>query len=766
MLEKIIDIQNVGCFEKLEVCSSLRFSKVTLVFGENGWGKSTLADILRSFGKDNPKIVLGRKTLGTSGDQKIILLINRHQAVFAGASWTGNPPPLTVFDQTFVNENLFSGVIVSHDHLKQQYSLVIGAAGVAILQSIQKTEELEKETKDKLNEQKAKLQKIAAGVGLVHMLAADFAALDKLPDAEKAIAAKETEVKRATERNQIQSATLPEPMPVPIAAADFKDSLERSLESVSSEARERMQAHIDEHAKPGVDPDVAHETWLEAGLSYETRDSCPFCGQDLRDRELVDLYGNYFSAAFKDLAANIKKRRQTLAHYENGDFRGAVSSKFKGNAATIANLTNLTNEPFSEQFDFDTVIPALEDASWILDRAFQTKQEDLVSVPDLTTLNQALDEWQKAIVAIETYNSAAQAYRKKIEAIRVAQTGANLRSLTEELALLEARDIRHKKDVTDIVEQYAKLCQSQKLLKSQKEKQRKALKEYTEKVTSRLGTTINSYLDHLGAGFRIDYQHPSFRGSEPSAEYRILIRDTPVSPRTDGISVPSFRNTLSTGDKSLLALALFLATVSADPHLSNMIVVLDDPFASMDNFRRRFTANEIKKLTKKAAQVFVLSHEKGFLRLLWEKIDRTNATACAIQTGAPGMTSLAAFDIEKATRPRSEDEHEKVFQFLDVGEGDPDEVRGLLRPVLEDFYRKGDPDLFAANENLGGIINKIENAGADYRYKAALDVLKDINDYTRSNHHAEVPGSAVESTSVEELKSYCRLVRSLTRGSV
>jgi len=42
---EIIDIQQIGCFEKLHGPSALRFSKVTLMFSENGWGKSTIAAI-------------------------------------------------------------------------------------------------------------------------------------------------------------------------------------------------------------------------------------------------------------------------------------------------------------------------------------------------------------------------------------------------------------------------------------------------------------------------------------------------------------------------------------------------------------------------------------------------------------------------------------------------------------------------------------------------------------------------------------------------
>ncbi len=215
----------------------------------------------------------------------------------------------------------------------------------------------------------------------------------------------------------------------------------------------------------------------------------------------------------------------------------------------------------------------------------------------------------------------------------------------------------------------------------------------------------------------------------------------------------------------MLALALFLATVNSDPHLTETIVVLDDPFTSMDEFRRMFTVNEINKLTDRAAQVIVLSHELGFLRLLWDRIDQTKITSCAIQTGAPGIASLAAFDLEKATQPRNETERMKMIKFIDATQGEPGEIRALLRKVLEHFYRNGDRELFESDEVLDGIIRKLQIAPPDHRYKGALDDLKDINFYTRNFHHAPVAGSAIENTPVEELKTYCRRVRELTRGS-
>ena len=767
MFEKIIDVQKVGRFEKLHSPNNVRFTKTTLIFGENGWGKSTLADILRSFGNNRPEIIYGRETLATGGSQKVILLFTEgKQATFNEGAWTGNPPPIAVYDQTFINENVYSGETVSHDHLKKQYGLVMGAEGISILRDIQALEAQEKVTKQKIKDKEKDIQAIIQGLGLTRISSSAFSNLEALPDAEAIIETAETNLKRATERNQIQNATLPELLPVPTPAVDLKSTLERTVEGVAIEARERVQNHIAAHAKLEKTPPISHETWLETGLAFSVEEDCPFCGQELRDRDLVDIYTSYFSTSFKALSEDVKKKRQTLARYEAGDFRKAISTTVRANRAAIENLTNLTKEEFVGNIQDTVFIKQIERAAKTLDSAFLEKQEDLVSAPNLTAYSNAFDEWDKARNKIENLNRSVEDYRSKIETIKNAQQSANIETLVYELAVLKGRVKRHEQETSEIIVAYNTLLENQKRLKTQKEKRRGELKDYSANVTARLGSTINAHLKGLGAGFRIKYDPPNFKGQEPAAAYALMINETEVSPRADNLATPSFRNTLSTGDKSVLALALFLATVNTDNRIEDMIVVLDDPFTSMDDFRRSFTANEINKLTLKAAQVIVLSHEKGFLRLLWERLGRSTLSTFAIQTGAPGMASLAAFNIEQATKPREETERDKVLQFLEVTEGDPDEIRALLRNVLENFYRKGDPELFDDNELLLGILNKIKAAPESYRYKAAIPQLEDINFYTRTSHHAPVSGIASEATSIEELKNYCEVVRDLTRGAV
>jgi hypothetical protein len=62
------------------------------------------------------------------------------------------------------------------------------------------------------------------------------------------------------------------------------------------------------------------------------------------------------------------------------------------------------------------------------------------------------------------------------------------------------------------------------------------------------------------------------------------------------------------------------------------------------------------------------------------------------------------------------------------------------------------------------LADTLEKATDAHPYKGALEDLHDINEYSRGESHAPVPGNPAEETSVEELKEFCRRVLNLTRG--
>ena len=62
------------------------------------------------------------------------------------------------------------------------------------------------------------------------------------------------------------------------------------------------------------------------------------------------------------------------------------------------------------------------------------------------------------------------------------------------------------------------------------------------------------------------------------------------------------------------------------------------------------------------------------------------------------------------------------------------------------------------------IIRKLDTASVDYPYKGALESLRDINEYSRSDNHAAHQDNLSEETRAEESKGFCQTVIDLTRG--
>lgn len=63
MLEKIVQIKNIGRFRDYAASGDVTFRKLTLVYAENGRGKTTLCAILRSLQSGQPEFIAERKTL-------------------------------------------------------------------------------------------------------------------------------------------------------------------------------------------------------------------------------------------------------------------------------------------------------------------------------------------------------------------------------------------------------------------------------------------------------------------------------------------------------------------------------------------------------------------------------------------------------------------------------------------------------------------------------------------------------------------------------
>jgi wobble nucleotide-excising tRNase len=139
---------------------------------------------------------------------------------------------------------------------------------------------------------------------------------------------------------------------------------------------------------------------------------------------------------------------------------------------------------------------------------------------------------------------------------------------------------------------------------------RAALDQYRRNIFPAYETAINDYLRRFFGGFRLgSVTSVNTRGGS-ACSYNVVINNVPVAITAAAGNAPSFRNTLSSGDRNALALAFFFASLDQDPQLSQKVVVIDDPMTSLDEHRSLTTIQEIWRLINRVDQVIVLSHSK------------------------------------------------------------------------------------------------------------------------------------------------------------
>ena len=356
------------------------------------------------------------------------------------------------------------------------------------------------------------------------------------------------------------------------------------------------------------------------------------------------------------------------------------------------------------------------------------------------------DQLNSAIAECEVLREHASAFNEDVAlanllvAARRAATELSEADVTSgRLQTLLATRTRYSTPVIDLCSEYDRLVREKSDVDAQKEKARDALNKHTDGVVKPYEARINELLSAFNTGFSIAETRHSYPSGLASSSYQLVIDGETVSlgdsdtPRSE----PSFKNTLSSGDRTTLALAFFLAHLERDPQLESKVVVFDDPFNSQDAFRRRQTILEIMKVGKRCNQVIVLSHDQAFLKALWEKAEPGKRVALNVVDHRIHGSKLLEWDLEEACRGRTLADLDDLQAFLTTGDGTPQDLIRKLRVVLETHCQTTYLGSFLPNDWLGDIVKKIRDGGEEHPAFALYDELDAINDYTKEHHHGE-----------------------------
>lgn len=748
MLQRIIAIRNVGRFRNCAANGDVTFRRYTLMFAENARGKTTLCDILRSLAKNAPEIIIGRATLGAAEPPEVQLLTASGTRTFRNGTWTAAHPNILVFDGTYVRENIFAGDVVDTEHRRNLYRVIIGAQGVTLAASLDAFEgQIRDKTTDIRNNRNQMQQLLPQG-----MTSDAFIALAEDPNVDARIAARKQDLGAASQSAQLQQKGGLSTLTIPVFPAPFAALLAKTFATVSVDAERHVNDHIERHRMR-----ARGEPWLTEGLQYVVDDSCPFCAQTFAAAGLIQDYKSFFSREYHALRDEVTalKRQVETAIGERG--AAAIEQIVTQNLAATESwrqFCELEAPAIPQGLAVHEVFRALrESAQVLLDRKAGTPLE---AVPPDDQFTQALGDFETLRTSLEAYSVSVATANAAIEARKRQAQAANVREIENDLSRLNAVKARYTADARALCESDLRFHTEKAALEEQKATARQQLDAHTQQVITLYGQRINWSLERINASFRISTPTHTYRGGTPSTSYQIIINNNSVDlgdPQTP-LSRPSFKNTLSSGDRTTLALAFFFAQLELDGNRAQTAVVFDDPFGSMDGFRRNHTVNQIYRCGQNCLQVVVLSHAPGFLHQLWDRIAAADRKSLCLARIGEDNTTIVEWDIERAVQARYRADIDVLQRFFGDGEGAPRDVVQKLRPVLEAYCRNLYPTQFGDQEMMGGIVTTISNAGATHPLSPIVDDLDELNIYCRRYHHGDNPNAANEQLDDAELRGY------------
>lgn len=748
MLQRIISIRNVGRFKNCAAVGDVTFRRFTLIFAENGHGKTTLCDILRSLFTNMPAIIIGRTTLGTIEQPEVQLLTAAGNITFRNGIWNAPFPDVAVFDGTYVSQNVFAGDVVGTDHRRNLYRVIIGVAGVALAGRVTDLDEQVKAKTAAIQGNRAGLQRhLAPGITVEAFIASPVD-----PEIDAKIIAKEQDLQGVLRAAQLLQRAEITVVKVPVFPTAFAELLAKTFADVAADAEQRVTEHIAKHKM--LD---RGETWLAEGLRYVPDDECPFCGQNFTSVELIHAYRSYFSREYHALRDEVTALGRQV--------EGAIGEHI---SALVAQTVLQNNNSVEFWRDYCDIVPPppLESAAQVMTALRESAQTllrakagtPLEAVAPGDDFTRALSDFEALRASFGTYNAAVATTNAVIAARKRQVQAANAPDVENALARLRAQKVRHTDAVHELCTLDTRFQEEKAALEDAKRIAREQLDAHTQQVITLYGQSINRNLERINAGFRITTPRHTYRGGPPSTSYQILINQNAVDvgDSTTPADRPSFRNTLSAGDRSTLALAFFLAQLDNDANQAKKVVVFDDPFTSMDSFRRNYTMYQIYRCGQACAQVVVLSHEATFLKLLWARVDPADRKTLQLTRVGEENTTIAEWDIEKAVQARYRADIDTLQRFMSISDGVPMDVIQKLRPVLEGYCRNLYPTQFGEQEMIGSMVAKIRNVGAAHPLYLIVDDLDELNMYCRRYHHAENPNAATEPINDTELQGYVR----------
>lgn len=750
-IAQIRHIRSIGRFRNYAAQGDVSFKKFTLLFGENGRGKTTLCAILRSLQSSTPAIITGRRTLGAAADPNVVIVLAGGQALFRDGAWNAPATQLRIFDAQYVAENIHSGDVIGPDQRRNLCRVIIGRDGVELAL---RYDQFDADINTKNAAIRDARSAITAHVPVQQV--DQFVELAVDPEIDAKIEAKAREVDGLREIDRLRARDGLAVIDLPPLPTQLESILARTLEDVSRDAERLVKEHLAAHGMEG------NQQWLSSGLMHLINETCPFCGQSTRGLDLIAAYRTFFNQSYTNFRDELTRYRANAARLFSDEKIEVARARLEGNvngADLWSRYVTFARPELRAGTDIAAAITAFRSEVLALLENKLASPLDAMEVPASYTA--AYGPFAAVTEAVTAYNTQVFAANAAIDAFKRAANPAHTQTTERDLAWLRLIKKRHEPAMAQACETFTRLNNEKTALEAGKRAAREQLDAHSVTVMTRYETAINANLKKFNAGFRIERVRLEYTGRVPNSTFCVVINDTLVEMGSADTSLdqPSFKNTLSAGDRSTLALAFFLAELAEDPDRAQCVVVFDDPFNSQDHFRRTCTMTEIRRCGDAVGQVVVMSHDRRFLKEIWDlPLPTADRKALWLIPSGGKDTVISEWPIETDTESEDAANRRVLLDYYHHNRGDVRDVIQKLRPVVETHMRRLAPNQLAGVNGLGNMIGKIRTDQTPPPLVGALDDLDDINTYTRRYMHGENPHASSATVSPSELHGFVQNV--------
>jgi wobble nucleotide-excising tRNase len=676
MIQRIKKIRQVGVFADCNNSGKHNFDKVTVIYGLNAQGKTTLKDTFSALNKDNLDLVTNRKTIPANGNTQEVevdygaLGVRGTTISLSSTNWQNNQlkDNLLIFDNDFIHENLISGQEVTRRNKESFTDFILGEEGVKLSEKIKELNQKVRSKKEEIKTIKEILPK-----GLSEDSLKKFIAFSVTEPLESILAAKaKIEKEIANLNSTVNIGKLPE---ISLQAIGVTGDLNNFLESVNtllakdySEINSIALEHVESHLANKTKNIGSTEKWIREGTLLHTKnDDCPFCGQSLTNVDnLISDYRDFFNTAFEQYVDNITESirvlKQSINILKAKDYTKDVEDTKNQLLKYKDYLPDLDYDFSTEEINYaltqyQTELQLFTDN---VERLFSQKEakphiaiESIALTEELIKKRDALLSAVKKISDLIQPNTEAAQNLKQFASKPQEELTARHEELNKEMDLVEWKMRRLASN--DSCESYKKSNLELATLET----------EVTTQITN-LETQQSAYLDTYFGD--VDAYYKKFgngdfeikKKTDNRGDKKVYYLDIVFHGKS--LNDAEIADLMSESEKRSLALSIFLARIKFSTDKDKKIVVLDDPVVSFDANRCSVTVDLIKALSNEFCQIIVLTHYPLFVGDL---IDMVKSDVVFLEVSRDNVTaSLSNLDTESFTESPLNNCLRNIIRFI------------------------------------------------------------------------------------------------------